>query len=327
MECVNVCYYPTTVVFVDDNASFVDSLPLKLSDWIAHKGFVDPAAALEYINEKNRNNPLRADQCIEPDADEDSFGVKLNVDGIRAKVRDRHRFFEPSVLVVDYSMALMDGLEFCARVDDPHVRKVLLTGVADEKIGVEALNENIINYYIKKSTPGVFSKINKLIPELQQAYFFSMSRVVRDNLTRTVRFLDDPNFVRYFDQVRRRLGIVEYYFIPHPTRFLMLTARGDPYELLVYGDDEIQAHYDIAEDYEAPPAMLHAIQDRSSIPYFHSQTDGFYHYGIDDWQAYFFPAERVDCGEPCYCAVIDSPQFGSPDDLLAYEQHLRRMVA
>lgn len=327
MDYVNVCYYPTTVVIVDDNKPFIDSLPLKLSDRLAYRAFVDPHAALDYVNGNGRRHPRYFDSCIEADVDERTYGVRLNISGIRDKVEDDCRFTEPSVLIVDYSMAAMDGLEFCRSVTDPHVQKIMLTGVADEKVGVEALNESIINYYVKKNAPNVFSRINGLIPALQEKYLFSRSKVVRDNLRRTARFMDDPAFVQYFAAICRRFGIAEYYFAPNPTRFLLLTAAGEAYELIIYTDDELQAHYDIAEDYEAPVDMLREIQERSRIPYFYNETDGFYHYGIDDWPAYFFPADLIDGQAHYYCAVIPSPRLGSSMNLLPYEQHLRRMVA
>ena len=48
------CYYPTTVVFIDDNQSFLDNVLLGVDENINTYSFTEPTKAIEYL----RNNML-----------------------------------------------------------------------------------------------------------------------------------------------------------------------------------------------------------------------------------------------------------------------------
>jgi CheY-like chemotaxis protein len=74
-----------------------------------------------HVNFDMQNLP--ADQC----------NVALDLERIYRIAEQRQRFATPSVLVVDYSMPQMNGLEFCAAVAHLPCKKILFTGAADER--------------------------------------------------------------------------------------------------------------------------------------------------------------------------------------------------
>ena len=132
-------YFPTTVVFVDDSASFLGNLSLQLDESLAYRLFESPLEALECINAAN-GRPSLAQTYFSSYRDVESLSganrvIDVNVDKIHRQVYKEDRFKEISVVVVDYAMPEMDGLEFCRNIKNSAIKKILLTGRADRKAG------------------------------------------------------------------------------------------------------------------------------------------------------------------------------------------------
>ena len=66
-------------------------------------------------------------------------------------INDSNRFNEVAVMVLDYSMPEMTGLQLAAALDKPNIRKLLLTGNPSSDEIIQAFNNKLINKYLKKS--------------------------------------------------------------------------------------------------------------------------------------------------------------------------------
>ncbi len=67
------------------------------------------------------------------------------------KRRDPSRFDDLSVLVVDYAMPEMTGIEFCAQFRGHRVKKMLLTGAEERDVVFDAFNQGIIDHFVAKN--------------------------------------------------------------------------------------------------------------------------------------------------------------------------------
>src|SRR5699024_5604677 len=138
METLSILpyFHPTTVVLVDDNLDFLGNLSLQLDADLAYRLFDSPNKALEQLNNAARTRPLS--ERFFATIKDNRQGVpaepvlRLDLAAIQREVRNTHRFAETAVVMVDYAMPKMNGLEFCKQIRNPHVKKVLFTGVADE---------------------------------------------------------------------------------------------------------------------------------------------------------------------------------------------------
>ena len=322
---LNFCHYPTTVIFIDDNQPFLDSLPLELDESLSYLSFLEPRPALDYINaEKHR--PMAGLSYIQHSGSED-LDVRIELQAIIEKINDDSRFQEPSVIVADYDLPVMDGLEVCRKIDDPCIKKVLLTGVADECVGVAALNDRIIDYYIKKSTPNMFTKLNSVIRGLQTGYFNDATYSIRETLEIEYSFFSDPVFIDYFAEICKKLDVVEYYFTPAPQGFLMVTASGELSNLIIYSEDDINSHCDVASDHNAPEALIAKIRSRQWLPFFYESNDGYYQSNITGWEKSLLPTVHL-AGEKnnYYCAQAPS-MVKMPQPMMSYRRHLREVAA
>jgi CheY-like chemotaxis protein len=158
-------YYPTTTVFVDDSTDFLINFSLQLQDKLALKLFTLPQQALAFIATANSQQNWAQDNFML--AGESSgnpmtnYTVNFDVSSLLKAVNNPNRFAQVSVVIVDYDMPGMTGIEFCRKLTDQPIKKILLTGKGDEKLAVEAFNEGIIDHFILKSNRDVVKLIDQ----------------------------------------------------------------------------------------------------------------------------------------------------------------------
>ncbi|MGK5038224.1 hypothetical protein [Janthinobacterium sp. LB3P118] len=108
--------HPTLSVLIDDSDSFLKSLAFQLDPGLARKTFHDTSSVLHWLRHSTPlgEMPLHVNfdtQNLPPD----QCNVALDLERIWRISAQAQRFAVPSVLVVDYSMPQMNGLEFCQR--------------------------------------------------------------------------------------------------------------------------------------------------------------------------------------------------------------------
>ena len=305
-------FHPTTTIFVDDNADFLQSLVLHLPDAMAYQNFTSPELALARINEPPAQPPLYA-RCftqfrrVEFQDDSERL-IHLDLNLIEQEVSNLERFREVSVVVVDYDMPSMSGLAFLKQIKDPQVKKILLTGVADEKIAVKAFNEGLIDRFIRKAESDAIQTLNRAIVELERAYFASVSRMLLNSLLlQSPSFLTDPQFEAQFEKLRNESNFVEYYLVENPPGLLLLQADGTIKRLLVASRSELQVQLAYAKEHSAPQAFLDALANGKMIAYFFDMLDDLFDPATCDWNEYFFAATHLGGNSPYCYAMLDDP--------------------
>lgn len=305
--------FPVTTVMVDDDTDFLTNFALGIEDDLAYRLFDSPAQGLGFLQDRHSTLPPLYQRCFSQHRDAVGWPMRdhylrLDVSSLEREVLNPNRFGEVGVVLVDYAMPEMDGLTFCERIADEHVKKVLFTGVGDEKVAVRAFNEGLIDRYLRKHDTGVAAEVNRTIRELQEQYFHSVGDLIHQSLRKgEAEFLDDAAFAAYFNRLRREKGIVEHYFVAEPNGFLMVDAYGNPSRLVVLTDEDMQAHWEIASDQECPPALADAISRRTVVPYFW-RTGGYYRPECVDWEDFVFPAEVIDGRQRYYLAYLAEPE-------------------
>lgn len=301
---IPLCFYPTQIVFVDDNQEFLDALSAKFSSQFNIKTFDSTESALEYINEYQREAELVAkDEKPKLQGDSDAW-VKQVLTHKNIKRFDEMRVKEVSVLVVDYSMPDMNGLEFCEKIKNPAIKKILLTGYATPADAINAFNDNIIHYYLKKNDLNMLPDLEAAINRLQYAYFNELSSSLKAAaIDSGTPFFADPQLAAYFQDTCNSLGVTEYYYLTNPSRFALHTHAGVNYSCVIYTEEDIAEHAQILQEESAPRSLYNAIDSRKFVPLFKT-ADGFYEPGIVDAASNIYPATKVSGRVDYYCAVV-----------------------
>lgn len=318
--------HPTLTVLIDDSDSFLKSMAFQLDPMLSRKTFHDTSAALAWL----RREPVDAALPLHANFDtqnlaHDQCNVAVDIDRIYHISGQRQRFAIPSVLVIDYSMPQMNGLEFCQAVRDLPCKKILFTGAADEKVAVGAFNRGLIDRYIQKGDADALDALEREIVALQQEFFAQQSETLRDLLVlHNYHFLQDPALAAVVDQLRQRHGFVEHYIFPNPTGILFFDRHGKASLMIIETEKGMRAQYEMARDSDAPPSLLAALQERRVIPYFSDPaSDGMYTKDIgDNWYRYCAAPTVCHGQESYFWALFDFP-LRDGMTVFPYAEHLR----
>jgi CheY-like chemotaxis protein len=316
-------------VLVDDSASFLRSLQFQLDPALPSITCDDPRRALDWIRQHSA-------EAVTPDAfisqNFDTYpGSPQRCNNVLDTSQIAHisglprRFMTPSVVVVDYSMPQMSGVEFCEALHDLPCKKILLTGVADENVAIAAFNRGLIDRYIKKSDDDALDRLSDDILSLQREYFITQSDPLRPLLNQQeYGFASDQSIARLLSELSGRYGIVEHYLYQDPPGFLLYDGNAKPRLLIIETEQGMNAHFEVARDNGAPPQLLAALRERSIVPNF-SGLDGMYAPSLNKtWSTYCVPA-RVCRGDALYYWGISEATLGVVHHSTAsFSQFMRR---
>lgn len=321
--------YPTTVAFVDDSAAFLSNLSLQLKPDLAFRLFSSPSEGLKYLN--GRTLP---DQAPEPifsaylDRTEENDAhqvIAMRVDAIRSLVHNPARFNSVSVVVVDYDMPELNGMEFCRRITDPAIKKIVLTGKADEHLAVKSFNEGLIDRFIRKHEMDAVDTLNQAIRDMQLAYFDRCCRTVLDALSVSeYAFLKDHALAAHVAGICHSLGIVEHYLSYQPHGLLMFDGEGTAYLLVIHTEESLRGVREIAVEQGAPMGFLTELDSHRTLPYFW-RTEGYYPAQCAEWQPYMHPASIFQGDRRYVYAIIKKPAGLALDNVMPYDRHLDQL--
>jgi CheY-like chemotaxis protein len=281
--------HPTLTVLVDDGSSFLKNLPLQAH---ARKVFHQADEALAWLTQSPRHAraPLRVQHDLP------ACSVTVDVEGIFRVSSRRERFAVPSVLVVDFYMPHMNGLDFCRALQYLSCKKILLVDAAEERMAIEAMNNGLIDRYVRKQDADALPQLTRQIAQMQQAWFLDQERVAHGLLAmHEYSFLQCAAVAEVVRQLYLRHGFVEHYIFPQPNGILLIDGAGEAQLMVVETEAGMQAQYEIARDSGAPRPLLQALEQRQVLPFFHHRgRDGMYDKAIGgSWQHY--------CQEPQVC--------------------------
>jgi len=322
-------YHPSTAVFIDDSADFLLNISLQLNPQLAFRLFSSPQTALAFIKHASDSNAGIGGVFQPYHGHEDLAGTHriLDVDfgKLVQRVNDPARFQQVSVVVVDYDMPAMNGLEFCRQLQGSGIRKILLTGKADETIAIEAFNRGEIDRFIVKQRNDAVPQLSREIDVLQRAFFKEMETGIATAVTISpYQFLQDTAFIEAFEAAVNQLGIVEYYLSAEPKGILMLDQEGASWLLAVMSDEDLNAQYEIAEIEGAPLPMLAAMQSEVCIPYF-GKAGSYYSSRCQDWCTCIYPATAIKGRQHFRYAIIKAPAGFDLRDVVSYSQYLQKL--
>lgn len=325
---LSICYYPTTILFLDDEPAFLTILKelIKRKD-LKGDFYENPQNALNFMNDEYQTNPF-IQRCLthQQDISSDHVVDDFNVRSVHQEIYNPHRFQEITVAVVDYSMPGMDGLSFCQQIKNNTIKKIMLTGEADESLAVKAFNELAIDQFVRKDTPDLMKVLLTRIREMQQAYFSEVSDILLNKNKMASRgsflWLNDPIFSAFLLQLCDKHQLIEYYLMDDLGSFLLLNAQGKPHWLAVANDEMMETYYEFAKGDKADETMVQALKNKEIIPYFYTEED--FDVRPQEWQPYLHKASILEGkGRYYYAFIENSSAYTFPaKKILSYEQFL-----
>jgi CheY-like chemotaxis protein len=314
-----LCYYPTNVALIDDNEGFLFNLQQLLKVKIPKlkcATFSNPHVALKFTNDLHDEKPR-----VFPKPDQlrhiaEEVSVLDNLSQSNGLQRSKSKTDEISVVVVDLDMPGINGLEFCRRIQNPNIKKILLTGMSADQEVIQAFNDNEIHYYLKKSDDNMGAILEAAIRRMQRQYFIDITVDFKSEaIDNFAPLFSDPVFADYFEELCESVGVSEYYFQTKPSRYKLTLQDGNQCYLLVYTDEEIQYQLRSLHAENAPLALIRQIESRTHVPYF-ATADGFYIPDILHSGRCLYQANLVHGNKDYYCAIAGDINSGNTSCVL-----------
>lgn len=323
-----VCYFPTTVVLIDDDRKFLNSVEGLLDFNQASFEFFDNSTKALGFLIANKADPFTKRCILSPEEEElDHRTLDIDVRAIHREAANPRRFAEISVVVSDYAMPAMNGLELCEQLKDKPYKKLLLTCEADEKLAVQAFNAGLIDKFVRKDVPNFEATINQAIHDLQKQYFHDLSRTIVNALIadamQPATFFTDPAFINRFEEIAKQARMTEFYLIDSAGSFMFLDVNGIPKWLAVKNEAEMQGFAEYARDADEKNAeVIKLLKERRVVPYFHTDED--LQTGAEDWLPYLHPAQKISGKDVYYYSLITNPKTYSVGKISSFVEYCKK---
>lgn len=318
-------YHPTTLLIVDDNPDLLHDLSIVLAPHYKTKATSSPKKAISWIKEQGNAMQRLVKQWVS--SPEDYFEssqtvVKINIPALHQQIYSKpSRFTLEAILIVDYSMPEMNGLElsYQLRQLDLPLKIIMLTGEADQQTAVRAFNDKLIDRFILKSAPDYVEKLLEYINDLQREYFQEMTHLFMGAGRKSIR--SDITFIQFFNEIAGRINAMEYYMVEEPASYLFLDAKKNPTWLIIKTDEEMQMLYELAKDERGvPKSTIEALEKREKLTYFPDEKSKIA--PAKNWSLHF--AKPLQAEELYYYAIIEGNQDYALDldNIISYHEFL-----
>lgn len=333
MNSLLCCYFPSQVIFIDDDIRILKSVRAVVDDQLANYEFFDDAhTALDYIHRSGEGKSFlfQTAQGLQDDP----------ISEIYKEIYNPQRYQEISSVIVDYDMPGINGLEFCEKIKNPFVRKILYTGVADEQLAINAFNSGIIDGYIRKHDQNIETTLNTLIKINQLKYFTSITEMyvgsffkilLKDDPKATAFY--DPTFITYFNAFIKKNDICEYYLNEAVGGFVCLNALGAPSILFTFSEETFEQNQlhiqevlegDSGLKKKVSPKLLKELQENQTTICF-PLTGKELHPEPTEWKKYAYPIEKIMGNQTYYVAYANNIDYLNPAEIYSFEQYKQNL--
>jgi CheY-like chemotaxis protein len=294
------CKYPTTTLILDDNQSFLESVDMALSTKDRRLHFTTkPYEAIESITKSSNNahfNFLR---------DNGDGDLELDYSKIQDIAKDPFRAHEISVLIVDYHMPEINGIDFCKRIKDSICQKILFTAHSNQDIAVNAVNNGLIQQYIQKHDPNVDKLLIEAIEYAEIQYATNKFNSVITSTKNSNGLFINPNLQAALLDFIQTEEIVEHYLLDQNGSLLCIDRTGQISKILVKHREDIRIPLTWREAEYLPKALAHEIWECKKT--LCSSIDDVNFPPINLWEHYLIPTTKIPNESDCFLAIVRNP--------------------
>lgn len=291
-------------MMVDDNLPFLENIQEKLSNTFECIYNANPVEALDVIK-KNHSKyyPMTLiheskNDRLEDYVDTDDY-ITCSISSVRDIFNSNHLSDLISVVIVDYSMPELNGIQFATAMRDLPVKIILLTGEADNEIAVDAFNEQVINGYIQKDSKDLVKKITKMTSLLMQKYFDFIGSPISTLLSsQNKEVFHSKSYHELINDTIARYEPDEYCLLDNMGSYLFRNNRSEIRYLMMC--DEKMLHdfeYTVKVADVKNNDLLNKLESRTHFPFLPN-----YDIDVADWPKYIQPIVKLDNDSPLYYA-------------------------
>lgn len=314
------CFHPTTIISIDDDPAFLDTLSDQLADKLALLCFTEPQAALEYTKKKHNYLPFK-ERCFLNDT---NGKLSFDFEAIRNEIYNKDRFKEILINVTDYDMPHISGIEVTKKMEFkdsmPRYAHIFLTGKVSNDFKKMVKNKD----YIGKDDPNFLNHLLQLIEEkttiLLSNYSHEVALILSKEENEKPTVLFDGNFSSLFNQFLDENNICEFYLFDRQGSYLMLDEDANLSWLFIRNEQGMQNSIKLAKEKQAPQSVIDALLSKKYLLSLYENTD------IDscsniNWDDFLIPAESFESNGYYLDFFSHTKQIKNPIYYYAYTKH------
>jgi CheY-like chemotaxis protein len=335
LDSMLACYFPTTVVFIDDNAKSLENVRLGLDPKKAiYKFFSSSIEAFNFLKEYKSDSFTHRCLLQKEDEDFDQRSINVDISKIHQEIYSIARFTQISLLVVDYAMPGLTGEQLIQQLKDKNFKIILLTGEANHSHAVRLFNDGMIHHFLRKDDADIVKLSNEAILQLQYNYLKDLSDVVINSITQKASTFDmapsclsDPVFIQFFYDFVEKKKFTEYYLLDEFGSFLFLDENGKTSWLIVKDEEAMEAtEYEMnLESVRIDSGLRQAIHKREVLRHAFNNTEYPTPENIGASANLFYPATKLSGKANYYYSYIEKPLMKPKIDttkIISYNQYL-----
>ena len=309
-------YYPSTLCWVDDDALFLEIATERFKSEFNIKTAFSPKEAVSFFeNYEPTINPLTLFRsCFDHEEYDlaDHHPVDISFDAIRNIKNNQKKISDIAVIIIDYVMPGMSGIELCHALKDIPAKKILLTGNADYEETIRAFNQGIIHCFIRKDDSDIGTALSSNILRLNTEYFMEQTASILSHIQSAHPLpQSDPVFIEFFNAMAEKLNIKEYYLADKNGSMILINANGSVNHLMIHSDRTLNSFVELHKNTSDAPLFIQLIEEKNKLPFFPLGKEAW-EIDINAWPDYFHAHNTLKGREDYYWILI--PQNGDNND-------------
>jgi len=222
--------HPTTIIALDDDRFFLDSVVGEIPTFNVIKKFTDYKEALKVIEQSVEGKNTFQDKYVKSlnDSKVNEIELLIKYSTIYKEYDAVEKYNNVATLIVDYNMPEINGLEFAKLIKArTNIFIVLLTGEANEQTVIDAFNNGVIDAYISKVDAHLLEKLNDVIKKSEESFFGKLSSflsqaILMDSHSKQSScYLGNLQYIKFFLKYVEENNIKEFYLIDRLGSYLL----------------------------------------------------------------------------------------------------------
>ncbi len=287
MTClIPICFYPTRKLLIDDNESFLQSSMLRTygENFI---NYSSPQLALKYLLKEYQPSLTKLDLLkdnLQLHASSTQHVINFDISKLNHTNQD-----DISVIFIDYNMPDINGINLLDKISHLPVKRVLITGISDDQIAIDAFNSGLIDAYLRKDDPDFVSKFQTLTKELVWKYFTDLCIFISD--IPEFSYLKNVKFARVFKNYLNDNKVSSFYLRHINGNFILEGPCKESKHVLIRNKMQLKELARIAKEDGASETTINHLDNGNMIPYFNSCE--YWEVPASRWDNYLHPAEKI----------------------------------